>query len=466
MPTHTHRVYPYIPNSVPAVREEMLRYLGVEDVEALYEVIPRELRLDRPLQLPDPLPSEHDLKQHVQSLLDRNVSTDEVASFLGAGCGKHFIPALCDEVNARGEFLTAYAGDTYSDHGKHQAWFEFQSLLGELLEMDVVGFPTYDWATAASSALLMAARLTGRAEVLVPQSLNPDRLSHMHNYCKGLVERIITVDYDAATGALDLDDLRSKLSPATAAVYFENPTYFGVIEAAGAEISAAARENGALSIVGVDPISLGVLTPPSRYGVDIVCGDAQTLGVHMLAGTGTCGFIASHDDQAVMAEYPTLFETMGRTEQPGEWGFGWATLDRTSYNQRDQSKDFTGTSTGLWAITAAVYMATLGPRGMQEVDEAIMQKSHYTAKRLSALDGVRAPMFDSAFFKEFVVNFDATGKTVRDINKALLSYGVFGGKDLSAEVPALGQSALYCVTEVTSLANIERLVAALEEVLS
>lgn len=466
MSTQARPVHPYIPNSVPAVREEMLRYLGIENIESLYESIPRELRLSGSLKLPEPLVSEHDLQKHVGSLLNRNISCEEYASFLGAGCWRHFVPALCDEVNSRAEFLTAYAGDTYSDHGKHQAWFEFQSLLGELLAMDVVGFPTYDWATAASSALLMSARLTGRSQVLVPKNINPEKLSHMHNYCKGLVDQIVTVDYNAETGELDLDDLQHKISETTAAVYLENPTYFGTLESAGKTIAALTRQHGALFVVGVDPISLGVMTPPSQYGADIVCGDAQTLGIHMLAGTGTCGFIASHEDPQIMAEYPTLFETIGRTTRDGEWGFGWATLDRTSYNLREQAKDFTGTSTGLWAITAAVYMATLGPRGMIEVDEAIMQKSHFAVKCLAKVDGVRVPVFSSTFFKEFVVNFNESGKTVREINRALLDYGVFGGKDLSTDFPELGQSALYCVTEVTSLADIRQLTTALEEVLS
>jgi len=165
-----------------------------------------------------------------------------------------------------------------------------------------------------------------------------------------------------------------------------------------------------------------------------------------------------------MAEYPTLLETIGLTKGD-EWGFGWAMLEQTSYEKREHSKDFTGTSTGLWAITAAVYMSTLGPQGMRDVDQAIMQKSHYTMQRLAELDGVKVPIFNSTVFKEFVVNFDATGKTVGEINKALLGYRIFGGKDISAEFPELGQSALYSVTEVTPLENIHRLVEALGEVL-
>lgn len=457
-------VHPYIPNSVPRIRDEMLNFIGVEDIEELYQEIPPELRLKQVLDVPGPLPSEHDLREHVQGLLDKNTSCNDYANFLGAGCWQHFVPALCDEVNSRGEFLTAYAGDTYSDHGKHQAWFEFQSLLAELLDMDVVGFPTYDWATAMSSAILMACRLTGRSGVILPRDLNPEKLSHVHNYCGAALDQIIQVDYDPATGAMDLDSLGKNISQEIAAVYFENPTYFGLIEAGGKEISSIARDNGAMTLVGVDPISLGVLVPPSHYGADIVCGEAQTLGVHMQAGTGTCGFIASHEDQDVMAEYPTLLETITQTKEK-EWGFGWATLERTSYDKREESGDFTGTSTGLWAVTVAVYLASMGPQGMGDVGKAIMQKSHYAIRLLSAVRGLEVPVFDSTIFKEFVVNFDASGMSVRDVDRALLARGIFGGKDLSDDFPELGQSALYCVTEVTPIQHIHRLVNALKEVL-
>lgn len=458
------RSHPYIPNSAPQVRQAMLEAIGVARVEDLYQEIPAELQLNRRLNIPEGLMSEYDLRRHVEGILAKNVTCGEYANFLGAGCYQHFIPAVCDEINSRGEFLTAYAGATYSDHGKHQAWFEFQSLLAELVDMDVVSFPTYDWSTAASSAILMALRLTDRDEVIVTKNLNPEKLSQMNNQC-GPAATIKQVAFDPKTGQMDLEDLRRLISSATGAVYFENPSYFGVVETQGAEIAEIAHAAGALVVTGVDPITLGILAPPSRYGADLVCGDAQTLGNHLLCGGGLCGFIASREDARTMEEYPTMLESIGRTEREGEMAFGWATNERTSYNKRDLTRDFTGTSTGLWAITAAVYMALMGPDGLQEVGETMLQKSRYAMKALSGINGVKVPMADSPVIKEFVVNFDDSGKTVKDINKALLSHQIFGGKDLSQEFPELGQSALYCVTEVTPKENIDRLVAALQEVL-
>jgi glycine dehydrogenase subunit 1 len=270
------------------------------------------------------------------------------------------------------------------------------------------------------------------------------------------------VDYDPETGCLDLGDLEDKISPETAGVYFENPSYLGVVETQGDEISSIAHENGAECIVGVDPISLGVLAAPADYGADIVCGEAQPLGIPMYAGGGLSGFIASRDEERYVAEYPLRLISVTTTDRE-EYAFGQCRFDRTSYIGRDQAKDWVGTTTALWAIVAGVYMALMGPRGMREVGEAILQKSRYAAGFLSELDGVE--VLFPCFFKEFCVGLDGAGKTVKEVNEALLERRIFGGKDISGEFPELGQSSLHCVTEVHSREDIERLAQAMEEAL-
>ncbi|OGS48434.1 MAG: glycine dehydrogenase [Euryarchaeota archaeon RBG_16_68_13] len=462
-------VHPYIPNSVPDVREEMLREVGARDADSLYrEMIPERLMLARRMRLPEPLTAERDLRRHMESLLATNRTCEETLSFLGGGCWQHYVPAVCDEIVRRSEFLTAYSGGPYSDLGRFQAYFEFQSLMGDLLEMDVVGVTTYDWGAAAGNAIRMASRLTGRREVLVPSVMSPRRLAILRNFAQpeGMPEhiRLTTVRNDPRTGRLDLKDLRRKISTRTAAVYLENPSYLGVIESQGNAISDIAHDHGAESIVGVDPLSLGVLSPPSAYGADIVCGEAQPLGVHMYAGGGLAGFLASRDEERYVAEFPSLLVGITRTERDGEWGFAHCRYDRTSYIARDQAKDWVGTATGLWSIAAATYMALLGPEGFRELGETILQRSHYVARRLSEIRGVRVLFPD--FFKEFVVNFDRTRKGVRAVNRGLLRQGIFGGHDLGKEFPDLGRSALYCVTEIHSQEDLDRLVAAVREVVS
>ncbi|MFQ5820230.1 MAG: aminomethyl-transferring glycine dehydrogenase subunit GcvPA [Candidatus Heimdallarchaeota archaeon] len=457
-------VYPYIPNSEPGVKEEMLREIGVTSVEELYEDIPDSLRLKKDLNLPKPLLSEYALRRHVEGILSNNKSCQEYLNFLGAGCYQHFVPAVCDEVNSRGEFLTAYAGEPYDDHGRFQALFEYASMMGELLEMDVVNVPTYDWSQAAATAIRMGCRIAGRQEVLVAQTILPDNMSRIRDYCKPNI-KIKLINYNPRTGLLDLNNLKTEISAKTAAIYFENPNCFGLIETQGAEISRIAHDVGAESIVGVDPISLGLLAPPATYGSDIVCGDIQSLGMHMQFGGGHGGFIATRDEVEYVMEYPSRLFGITSTSVEGEWGFGDVAYERTSFAIREKGIEWVGTATALWGITAGVYLALMGPQGMEELGESIMAKSHYAMRQLSMLSGVKS-VFPSTHFKEFVINFDGTGKSVEEINKILLQHKIFGGKDLTKEFSELGQSALFCVTEVHTKDDIDRLVEALKEVMT
>lgn len=458
----SRQVYPYIPNSVPAVREQMLKVCGAGSAGDLYAEIPEHLRLGRKLNLPDPCLSEYALKRHVQGILSKNITCGSYTSFLGAGTWQHHVPAVCDEINSRAEFLTAYTGKPYADHGKWQAFFEYASMLGELVDMEITSIPTYDWGQAAGTSILMAARITGRKEVLVAKTVSPDRLMQIKNYVRPRVN-IVPVDYQPGTGLVDVEDLKRKMSPATAAVYFENPSYLGLIESGGNDISAIAHSHGALCVVGADPISLGVLSPPARYGADIVCGDLQPLGIHMFYGGGLAGFVATRDEKEYIAEFPGLIFGITGTSEEGEYGFGQVLWERTSYASREMGKEFTGTSTGLWGITAGVYLALMGPRGMGDIGEGILYRSAYAKKVLSGVPGIRI-LFGGASFKEFVVNFDGAGIDVPAVNRSLLDQKIFGGKDLSKEFPELGSSALYCVTEVHTREDIDGLAAALEKI--
>ncbi len=456
-------IHPYVPNAAPAQRRKLLDAIGIDDVTALYAAIPEALRVDGPLDLPPALPGEGDLRRHLEEIVARNrPATGTWLNFCGAGCAQHYVPAIVDEIVNRGEFLTAYGGGTYSDHGKNQALFEYQSLVGELVGMEVVSAPTYDAGAATGSAAAMACRLTERGRILVPETMSADRRSQIQGFVKPHAT-VETVARDPATGLLDLADLEAKLSRETGAVVFENPGYLGAIELHAAEIVRLAHGAGAMAVACIDPISLGVLPPPADYGADFATGDLQPLGIHMYAGGGNGGFIASRDEARIVAEYPTMLFSIAPGSEPESFGFAWSTMDRTSYDTRHDATDYTGTTQWLWGIGAAVYLSLMGPQGMVEVGRGIMQRSRYAAERIAALSGVAVPGLATPFFKEFVVDFSATGKTVAAINAALRAAEIHGGKDLSGEFPALGQAALWCVTEMHGRAEIERLVAALEE---
>jgi glycine dehydrogenase subunit 1 len=460
-----YKNHPYIPNSDSKVQEEMLRELGLSSLEELHREIPEDMKLKELLNMPTPYGSEYELKRGVDEILSKNTSTAEALNFLGAGCWQHFVPAVCDEVNRRAEMLTGYAGEPYNDHGRFQTLFEYESLLAEVLDMDVVNVPTFDWPQAAATSLRMASRMTGRSEALVVGTISRDKLLIMKNYCDPGVE-LILLDYDSATGRMKLEDLKNKISDKTAAVYFENPSYLGFLEDQGDEIAKIAHDHGAECVVGVDPSSLGVIAPPSEYGADIICGELQPLGMHMNYGGCQSGFISTRDDERYVQEYPSRLFGVVPTKVEGEYGFGDVAYDRTSFgNLREKGKEYVGTQTALLGITAGVYLSLMGPRGMEELGKNILQKSAYAIKLLSELPGVKGSRLASPGFKEFIVDFNETGKTVKEINKALLTKSIFGGKDLSEEFPEFGQCALYCVTEVHLKKDLDRLAQTLKEII-
>jgi glycine dehydrogenase subunit 1 len=306
----------------------------------------------------------------------------------------------------------------------------------------------------------MAARMTGRNEVLVAGSTDPERLAVIRNYCEpremaGSIA-LELVDYEHDSGLLDVGQLQERISERTAAVYVESPSYLGVMESRAVEIADISRGHSAETILGVDPIALGVATPPGELGADMAVGPIQTLGVHMNCGGGAGGFIASRDEERYAREYPTLMVSACPTMDPERVGFGMTLLEQSSYGSREKGNDWTGTSVYLWAIASAVYMSLLGPRGFEEVGELILSRSHYAAARLAELPGVEV-RFASGFFKEFVVDFQQTGRTVAEINDRLRAHSIFGGRDLSKDFPELGQSALYCVTEIHTQQDVDRL---------
>ena len=282
-------------------------------------------------------------------------------------------------------------GTPASDQGRFQAWFEYSSQLGELLDLEFVGLPVYSWGCAAGHALRMAARITGRSKVLVPRVLDPERRAVIGNYCASAQpSRQIEIETVGCgpDGRLDLADLRSRLTGDVAAVYVENPNYFGLIEDQVADVVAAAAAVGAEVVAGVDPLSLGVLAPPGELGAGLAVGTVQTLGVHMNGGGGAGGFIASRDEERYAREYPTLQVSICDTTEPGQRGYGIPLFAQTSYGAREEGNDWTGNSVYLWAIASAAYMAAMGPAGFAEIGTAILQRGQYAASLAAAIRGL------------------------------------------------------------------------------
>lgn len=457
--------HPYIPNADPEIERSMLDTIGASTIDDLYHDIPESLRFRDSMDLPEPIHSEQALKRHVEELLDQNQSSRDLICFRGGGCAPHYVPAVCDEVNRRAEFLTAYAGEPYEDHGRFQALYEYASMMGELLDTDVVSIPTFDWNQAAATCLRMAQRINGRSQMFVSETISPERLSTIQNYCRSSME-LVLVPCDPNSGLLDSDWLQKHISEQTIGLYFENPGYLGVLESRAAELAEMIHGVGGLVITGTDPIALGAMKPPSQCGADLTCGDLQPLGIHMQQGGGQSGFIASRDDERIIREYPSRLFSLTRTSVAGEWGFGDVLYDdRTSFGARENGKEFVGTGTALWAITAGVYLALMGPSGMAQIGQTILQHSHYARRKIAAIPGLSVRGGEQTCFKEFVVDCSASGMSAAMINQFLAKHGIIGGLDLTNQIPSYDQCMLFCVTEVHTVQDIDLLVSKLQTII-
>jgi len=460
---HNH---PYIPNSQPEIKKEMMQEIGIKSIDELYADIPEKYRLKKPLNIPEAL-SEFEVKRHVETLLSKNKTCNDMPVFLGAGCWPHYVPAVVKEIVQRSEFLTAYTPyQPEISQGMLQALFEYQSMICELTSMDVANCSMYDCASALGEAARMAARITGRREILIPKIIHPERAATLHVYAEPPGIMIEQVAYERENGQINLEDLKNKISDKTAAVYIENPSYLGFIETQVDEISEEAHAHGALFIVGVDPTSLGILKPPGEYDADIVIGEAQPLGNAMNFGGPLLGIFACRGDMNLIRQMPGRIIGLTTTMDGGGQGFCMALQTREQHIRREKATSNICSNEALCAVASAVYMALLGPQGLRELGETIMYKANYAMRLISEIDGVKAPIFKSAHFKEFTVNFDGAGLSVKEVHKKLLQHKIHGGKDISKEVPELGQTAIYCVTEVHSKEEIERLAEVLKEVLA
>lgn len=443
-----------------------MKDIGIQKIDELYADVPQKFKLKRRLNLPSPT-SEYEVKRHVEKLLSQNKTSRDMPMFLGAGCWPHYVPAAVEEIIQRSEFLTSYTPyQPEISQGMLQALFEYQSLICEITSMEVANCSIYDWASALGEAVRMAARLTKRTIALIPRIIHPEREAVLQTYAEPAGLKIERVNYNAETGQLDVEDLKAKISEKTAAVYVENPSYLGFVETHVEDIAQVTHDKGALFIVGVDPTSLGVLKPPGEYGADLVVGEGQPLGNHMNYGGPLLGIFACRDDLRLIRQMPGRIIGMTTTHDGNERGFCMALQTREQHIRREKATSNICSNEALCAVASAVYLALLGPNGLKELSEAIMCKAYYAMRQLSKIIGIKVPVFKASHFKEFTVNFDETGKTVREVHKQLLGRHVHGGKDVSKEFPELGQTALYCVTEVHSKADIDKLVFALEDILT
>ncbi|HSM26203.1 MAG TPA: aminomethyl-transferring glycine dehydrogenase subunit GcvPA [Anaerolineaceae bacterium] len=447
----------FIPNT-EAERNQMLEKIGLSKIEDLFSDVPKEFRYPD-LNLPEAM-SEMEALQNLKDLAIANESTEDLLCFLGAGAYNHYTPAAVDAIISRGEFLTAYTPyQPEVSQGTLQAIFEYQSLVAALTGMDVSNASHYDGATAAAEACVLAYHhFRGKkGKFVLSKYLHPQYCETIKTYFQGYEK--ITVVGDTNNGTLQTnEDLLKLVDNDTAIVYVQYPDFLGRIQDF-TEFAKEVHAKGALLAISVNPLSLGLLKPPSEFDADIVTGEGQPLGISLSYGGPYLGLFATKNQFIRKLSGRLVGETV---DGNGNKGYVLTLTAREQHIRRERATSNICTNQGLIALTSTVYMSLLGKNGLRQVAKLNYDKAHYAAEQLSKIDGVEVIDF-GPFFNEFVVRMP---HPIKEINSLLLDYDILGGYDLSEDYPELENHMLMAVTEMITKDDIDYLVDTLKEVIN
>jgi len=457
----SQKQHPLLPNLDESLVSKMLQKVGASSIDELFSDIPPKVRLNRGLKLPEGA-SEYEVRREVQARLGGNATPPNSICFLGGGVWPHYVPAAVESITSRQEFYTSYTPyQAEVSQGMLQALFEYQSLMCDLLGMEACNSSLYDWSSAAGEAVRMAARVTGRRKALIAGNAGPHRRAVIGTYTEPLGLELETVSFDVKKGTVDPADLESKLTEDIACVYFENPNYFGVIEDGIAPLLEKVHGAGALAVVGVDPISLSLVKEPGAYGADVAVGEGQPLGIAMNYGGPHLGIFSVKDIKLARSMPGRLIGITSTVADPDLKAFSMVLQAREQHIRREAATSNVCTNQSLMAVAAASYLSLLGKRGFRRLGEVVISNSHYAARRLSRVKGVKSPLFSGAFFKEFAVSYDRSN--AKGVFGKLSRKGVLAGYPIEKSFGLGLEAGLYCVTEIHTRDDIERLAAALEE---
>lgn len=444
-------MYPYIANRVKD-EEYMLKTIGLKTIEDLFGDIPESIRLNRELNLPK-AKAELEVIKELESAAGRNKNLKELTCFLGAGVYDRYIPTVIKHITGRSEFYTSYTPyQPEISQGTLQAIFEYQTMITNLLDMEASNASMYDGATACAEAAMLAADSTKRKKILVSKSVHPETRKVLATYMK--VHEVGLEEVDIVDGVTDIDKLKSLINKDTAAVIVQNPNFFGIIEDYS-EVEKVVHENKALLIMSVEPVSMSLLKTPGEYGADIAVGDGQSLGNSMNFGGPHLGFMAVSGK--LMRKLPGRI--VGQTvDKEGKRAYVLTLQAREQHIRREKASSNICSNHSLNALAAAVYMSTMGKKGLKEAAEQSMKKSHYAYKQLIDSGKYKA-MFNKPFFMEFAVKSPIE---VSRLNKELLTKGILGGYELGRDYPEFGDGSLLCFTEKRTKTEIDYLVKVME----
>ena len=442
----------YIPLT-PEEEKEMLEVIGVDSVEDLFTDIPGDLRLKRPLNLPEGKP-ESEVYDYLKTLAGRNTSAEDYPVFLGGGSYDHLIPSAIAHITGISEFYTSYTPyQPEISQGTLQYIFEYQTMISDITGMDLANASLYDVGTAVMEAAILAVNYSRKNKILVSRSVAPSSRAILNTYASA--QGIEVEEIPLKDGRTDLTVLEEKMSKDVAGVIIQNPNYLGYIEdiEKAAEVVHEIKKAGL--IVSCNPLSLGILKRPGDQGADIVVGEGQSLGIPMSFGGPYLGIMALK--KPYMRKMPGRI--VGQTEDlDGKRSWVLTLAAREQHIRREKATSNICTNQGLNTLAAASYMALLGKQGFREVATQCAQKAHYLYERILQIPGFE-PISDAPFWMEFPVK---TEKTPEEIRQTLYDNGIHGGLSLTRDYPEYGNAVLFAVTEKRTRQEMDDLIRVLE----
>ncbi len=439
-------------SATDADRAAMLAEIGVDSIDDLFADIPDDLRLDRPLDLPDGL-SETEVFDLLAGLAARNTDADAEVCFIGAGMYDHYVPALVDAIISRSEFLTPYTPyQPEVSQGSLQVMFEFQTAISELTALPVANSSLYEGPSSVASAAYLALGVAKeRRKLVVSRGLHPHSRATLVTYAQGFDAEVVEVGL--ADGLTDLPALVDAVDSETAAVFVQNPNFLGAVEDLEA-LATAAHDAGALCVAAVDALTLGVLRPPGECGVDVAVGEGQPLGNRLDYGGPSFGFFAATEEHLRRMPGRIAGEA---TDVDGRRGFVLALQTREQHIRREKATHNICTAQALNALAGTIYLAWLGRRGIVELGELLVRRTAYARRRLAAVEGVEL-LHDAPAAREFALRLAAP---VAEVLDRVSEEGIAAGYELRHEYPEYDDGLLVAITERRSKEDIDRLADAL-----
>jgi glycine dehydrogenase subunit 1 len=436
--------------------KEMLKVVGVKDIDSLFNDIPKKYRFPK-LNLP-PAMTEMEIMAEMQNISQANESTQDLVCFLGAGAYNHYTPAAVDMLLRRGEFYTAYTPyQPEISQGTLQVIFEYQSLITALTGMEASNASHYDGATATAEAVIMAYQnFRGKKnKIILSPTLNPQYRAVARTYTQGYENLIITGD-ETTNPSGEPAALIDELDDQTALVIVQYPDFLGnIFDYTG--LITKAHEFGAMVAVAVNPVALGMLKTPGEMGADIVVGEGQPLGLPLSYGGPYLGIFATKKEYIRKISGRLVGETV---DGKGNRAYVLTLTAREQHIRREKASSNICTNQGLLALAATIHLSLLGKHGLKKVAELNYHKAHYAAEKIAAIAGYSVCM-DHPYFNEFVVCCPAPA---RDINAHLLEHGILGGYELEKDFPEMENHLLVAVTEMNTKDEIDMLCEVLAEV--